>query len=116
MTRITVNDLDPMHEALSAHFLDILKNGEEVINIDRETGERTVARCKPSAAMMNQIRQFLKDNNVIAAASSRRMQSILDNAPFTIEGEATLVAPLPTPENGEAPFPLLASEYPKETQ
>src|SRR5574337_547812 len=87
MARLTVNDLDPMHEALAEHFLDILKNGEEVVSINRETGERIVVRCKPSAAMMNQIRQFLKDNNVTAAASSRRMSSLLDNAPFTIEGE-----------------------------
>lgn len=112
MPRLTVNDLDPMHEALAEHFLDILKNGEEVVNINRETGERTVIRTKPSAAMMNQIRQFLKDNNVTAAASSRRMSSLLDNAPFTIEGEAIrtpLPSPMAAPQDSPeaAPFPVL---------
>jgi hypothetical protein len=62
--RATNDELAGMHGVLTDHFLDVLKNGEEVTSTNRETGEVKVIRVKPSAAMLNQIRTFLKDNDM----------------------------------------------------
>jgi hypothetical protein len=80
--RISVDRLDPMHEALAKHFADILEFGEELVVTNRETGEVTKKRVKPSAATLNQIRQFLKDNGVIAAPTSKRITNIVAGLPF----------------------------------
>lgn len=80
--RISVDSLDTMHEALANHFDDILANGEEVIVTNKETGEVTKHRAKPSAATLNQIRQFLKDNGVVAAPTSKRILNIVAGLPF----------------------------------
>lgn len=80
--KLTSDDLDPIHEALAAHFADVLKNGEKVMQTDRETGVITEKRVAPSAAMLNQIRQFLKDNGIEVAKGSKRVKNILDNLPF----------------------------------
>ena len=80
--KMTADELDPMHAALAAHFMDILTNGEVVEVKDRETGEVSHVRVPPSAAMMNQIRQFLKDNGVEAAATSKRVRNLAAVLPF----------------------------------
>lgn len=80
--QIAVDALDPIHKALAAHFEDVLKYGEEITVTNRETGEVRKERVKPSAAMLNQIRQFLKDNGVEAAATSQRMKNIVEGLPF----------------------------------
>lgn len=49
---------------MTEHFLDVIKNGEEITVTNKETGEVTKVRVKPSAAMLAQIRTFLKDNNI----------------------------------------------------
>lgn len=61
-SKATEASLGNLHGILCEHFADILKNGEEVV--DKETGE--VSRRPPSAALLAQIRQFLKDNKIEA--------------------------------------------------
>ena len=82
MSRMSVDKLDPMHEALAAHLLDVLVNGEEVKVTNKETGEVRLIRVKPSAATLNQIRQFLKDNGVEATATSKRIHNLATALPF----------------------------------
>lgn len=48
-----------LHELTAKELLDILENGMEVVTKDGE-----VIRARPNAAMLNTIRQFLKDNGV----------------------------------------------------
>lgn len=61
-TKATENALGSLHGILCDHFTDILTNGEQVT--DPDTGEVTFK--KPSAAILAQIRQFLKDNKIEA--------------------------------------------------
>jgi hypothetical protein len=75
--------LDGLHQMLATHFEDVLRNGEEVIQIDKESGERIVTRVKPSAAMLNQIRTFLKDNHIeVDPTKSKRMNVLAAGLPF----------------------------------
>lgn len=55
---------DAIHRRIAEHFLDIIENGEEITVTDKETGEVSKKRVPPSAAMLAQIRTFLKDNNI----------------------------------------------------
>lgn len=80
--KMTADALDPMHAALAEHFMDILTKGEVVEVKDRETGEVTYVRAKPSAATLNQIRQFLKDNGVEVAPTSKRVTNLATVLPF----------------------------------
>lgn len=61
--KATESALGSLHGILCEHFADILMNGEQVVDI--ETGE--VSFRKPSAAVLAQIRQFLKDNKIEAS-------------------------------------------------
>jgi len=79
---MTVDQLDPMHAAIAAEFMDILTHGEKVKWVDKETGEVHEKRVGISAAMMNQIRQFLKDNGVEAAVTSKRVRNLASVLPF----------------------------------
>ena len=80
--KLSVDDLDPMHAKLAEHFNDILTHGEKYEHVDRETGEVSQRRRAPSAATLNQIRQFLKDNGVEAAPTSKRVQNLVSGLPF----------------------------------
>lgn len=80
--KMTADELDPMHAALAEHFMDVLTKGEIVEVKDRETGEIEHVRAKPSAATLNQIRQFLKDNGVEVAATSKRARNLAAVLPF----------------------------------
>lgn len=80
--QLSVDALDPLHRALADHFADVLVNGEKIQWVDKETGEVRERREPPSPAMLNQIRQFLRDNNVEAAATSQRMRNITEGLPF----------------------------------
>ena len=51
--------LDEMHRKLAENLLDVLEDGEKVINND---GEVVAISARP--ATLNVIRQFLKDNDV----------------------------------------------------
>jgi hypothetical protein len=66
MSKATIEGLGGMHGMLAAHFTDVLKNGERATRVDKETGEVIEYRTAPTAATLNQIRQFLKDNQIEA--------------------------------------------------
>ena len=70
--RASEDDVGSIHSILAAHFLDVLQNGEEVVVTNKETGEVTKVRVKPSAAMLAQIRTFLKDNNITVMPGKSR--------------------------------------------
>ena len=95
--QLAVDALDPLHKALAEHFADVLVNGEEVKSVDRETGEVTLKRVPPSAAMLNQIRQFLKDNGVEAASTSQRMRNLTEGLPFSGSEDEDEEGPQPGP-------------------
>jgi hypothetical protein len=61
-----------MHGMLADHFTDVLKNGERATRVDKETGEVIEYRTAPTAATLNQIRQFLKDNQIEADRTRNR--------------------------------------------
>jgi hypothetical protein len=80
--------LDGLHQLLASYLEDVLRNGEEVIHIDRESGERTVTRVKPSAAMTNQIRTFLKDNHIEVDPTKSKRMNVLAGLPFPGDDDA----------------------------
>lgn len=72
--------LQSLHEALANDMLDRLSNGEEVV----KDGE--VVRVKPSAATLNAIRQFLKDNGIEAQRlPGNPLGKLASQLPFTGE-------------------------------
>lgn len=76
--------LDALHGALAEFFEDVLTNGERITRVDKETGAVITERAQPSAAMVNQIRTFLKDNHIeVDPTKSRRLDNILKDLPFT---------------------------------
>ena len=60
----TTADLAGLMDELIDYAHDVLVNGEETVRVDKETGETTVTRVKPGAAMLGQIRQLLKDQGI----------------------------------------------------
>lgn len=80
--KMTSDQLDPMHAALAEHFMEVLTKGEIVAVKDRETGEVEHVRVKPCAATLNQIRQFLKDNGIEVAKTSKRVTNLAAVLPF----------------------------------
>lgn len=86
MSKATEAQLSLLHAKMAEQFQDILNNGEIVELRNRETGEITHVRVKPSAATYNQIRQFLKDNHIeIAPGKSKPMQNLASSLPFAGE-------------------------------
>jgi hypothetical protein len=65
--RGTNDELAGVHGILTDHFLELLQKGRLVEVRNKETGEVTYERLKPDAATYNQIRQFLKDNDIKSA-------------------------------------------------
>jgi hypothetical protein len=66
--RGTNDELAGVHGILTDHFLELLQKGRLVEVRNKETGEVYFERLKPDAATYNQIRQFLKDNDIKSAA------------------------------------------------
>jgi hypothetical protein len=64
---VSKETLDKIHELLAADMLDRLENGTNVV--DKETGE--VEKVSISAAELNVIRQFLKDNGIDKGAAPK---------------------------------------------
>lgn len=54
--------LEQAHNLLAELFIEVLEKGETAV--DKETGK--IVKLTPNAATLNQIRQFLKDNDVKA--------------------------------------------------
>jgi len=48
-------------DGLADLLLDVVTNGKVVEIVDRQTGEVETARVTPDAAMLNVVRQFVKD-------------------------------------------------------
>lgn len=76
----TKDEMQELHALLAAEFADILRNG-----VKAKDDEGNIVRLSPSPAQLNVIRQFLKDNDVHAAMTSRAMKNIVDNLPFSDE-------------------------------
>lgn len=91
MSKATPEAMGALHGALAEHFADILKNGELVPTTDSE-GNTVYTRVKPGAAMMAQIRQFLKDNHIEATAvKGKPLAGLLDELPFDGEDTSNVV-------------------------
>jgi hypothetical protein len=69
--------MQDLHALLAAEFVDILRNG-----IKAKDEEGNLVRLSATPAQHNVIRQFLKDNDIQAAMTSKAMKSIVDNLPF----------------------------------
>lgn len=58
-------------------MLDIVSNGKVVEIADKETGEVHAARVTPDAAMLNAIRQFVKDFPPVAQPDTGKLASAI---------------------------------------
>jgi LysM repeat protein len=75
--------LEKLHDTLADHFTDILEKGVEK-TVNKKTGE--VEEVSLSPAILNVIRQFLKDNDVISAAeASNPLKELHNKLPFLSE-------------------------------
>ncbi|TWS94991.1 hypothetical protein [Reyranella sp. CPCC 100927] len=54
--------LNKLANLLLAEFIDVLEKGEEVVDFDRDGGAITRYRRRPTAPMLQTIRQALKDS------------------------------------------------------
>jgi hypothetical protein len=87
MSRASENELSLLHKLLAEEFAKMLTEG--VRFTDSETGE--VITRPPTAAELNTIRQFLKDNNIQAAMDhSPALKDIVADLP-SFEGSPSLV-------------------------
>jgi hypothetical protein len=80
-TTRTTKDLAAMFDSMVDTMASILKDGEETVTKDGD-----VVRCKPKAATLGVIRQFLRDQNINASPEHHDGLSILAtkfrDAPF----------------------------------
>jgi hypothetical protein len=92
-SKATLEALDALHGALAAEMASNLKDGEKVVAKDAE-GNPQVLRVGVSAAMVGQIRQFLKDNNIEVDKThgAKRFANIVENLPFPGEDDTTTPA------------------------
>lgn len=89
MGNATVDQLGGLHGLLADTFIDLVKNGEVVKVTDKETGEVNALRVTPSAAVLAQARQFLKDNNIEATKANAKLKALADVLPFPTESTGT---------------------------
>lgn len=73
----TKEDMNDLHQLLAKEFRNMLVNG-----VKARDDEGNVVTLTPSSAQLNVIRQFLKDNDIQAAMTSKHMKGIVDNLPF----------------------------------
>lgn len=75
--------MERIHEALATEIAKMLDEG--VITKD---DEGNIVKLSPTPAMINVIRQFLKDNNIEADVSKNKaLQSVVAGLPFEGAGE-----------------------------
>lgn len=75
---MSTNNLNELHTLLCEELTDAVKNGQEIV-----TKDGIKIRTKASPALLNVIRQFLKDNNVEGAAEIKDspLAGLLKNLP-----------------------------------
>ena len=73
-------ELEKLHDELAKLMTKIIREGETAV--DKETGE--AVRTTPCAAMIGQMRQFLKDNGVECAPGfpSKPVKELAESVPF----------------------------------
>lgn len=81
MSKATEHQLGDLHGILANHFTDILVNGVPMRERDKDSGEVIEWRRPVTAAELNTIRQFLKDNAIEATADSKVMQGLVASLP-----------------------------------
>lgn len=80
--------MERLHSALATEFESILKDG---VTIKDDEGK--LIKVPASAATLNVIRQFLKDNGIEAhAAPGTPLGNIASNLPFPAKGEDSFTA------------------------
>lgn len=80
------DDLSLLHQLTTKQFLEILQNGEVVVDKDGEPH-----RITPTAAMMGQIIKFLKDNNIDCdpkeVPEDHPLRNLAASLPFPTRGD-----------------------------
>jgi hypothetical protein len=69
--------MQKLHALLAEEFTKILREG---VRAKDEEGNLVI--LTPTPAQLNVVRQFLKDNDIQAAMTSKAMKSIVDSLPF----------------------------------
>jgi hypothetical protein len=83
MSKATTESLGALHGATAEYMIEVLTKGELVEFKDRETGEVTYARVRPSAATIANILKFLKDNDIKAIPGKKSpLSNLVDSLPF----------------------------------
>ena len=73
----TKEAMQKLHALLASEFTKVLTEG-----VTARDEEGNIVKLTPTQAQLNVIRQFLKDNDIQAAMTSKAMKSIVDNLPF----------------------------------
>jgi hypothetical protein len=91
--RASEETMDKIHELLAQDMLKRIRDGEPVLVGKGE--EQRIERLPPSAATLNVIRQFLKDNHIEGIpAKESPLGKLVDSLPDYDEDEATNVVRL----------------------
>jgi hypothetical protein len=74
----TKEAMQALHALLAEEFTKVLREG-----VTTRDEEGNLVRLTPTPAQLNVIRQFLKDNDIQAAMTSKHMKGIVENLPFS---------------------------------
>lgn len=69
--------MQKLHALLAEEFTKIL-----TVGVTTKDDEGNLVVLTPTSAQLNVIRQFLKDNDIQAAMTSKAMKEIVSNLPF----------------------------------